>query len=395
MTPAARLSAAIEILDLYLEGTALEKALTNWARRSRFAGSKDRAAIRDIVFDCVRRRNSLAERGGRLSGRGLVLGWTADTHGSDATGAFFDGVGHAPEPLSQDECALLSEDYAPRSDASRFDMPEWLIARVRASYGAQAAEVADALRKRAPVFLRVNLKKTDRAGAADMLREDGIETRSHAEVETALEAVTKPRRIAGARAFLNGYVELQDASSQAACVALPSADRVLDYCAGGGGKILAYAALHEGTFFAHDAHAQRLKDLPARASRAGVAVTVLNPKSLVEQRLFDLVIADVPCSGSGTWRRAPEGKWALTPQKLQDLTSLQSEIFDQAAACVAPGGCLAYMTCSGLQCENEDQVVAFQKRNARFVVTAQKRFSPGQRGDGFFFAHLTLGQPAI
>jgi 16S rRNA (cytosine967-C5)-methyltransferase len=195
--------------------------------------------------------------------------------------------------------------------------------------------------------------------------------------------------LAASAAFRDGLVELQDASSQAVCAGLPSARRMLDYCAGGGGKVLAYGDAHDTALFAHDANPGRLRDLPERAARAGLKVRLLDQKGCRKAAPFDLVLADVPCSGSGSWRRAPEGKWSLTPEKLEDLIALQAQILDEAASLVAPGGCLAFATCSVLREENEDQVAAFVARSPGFALSYQERFEISEAGDGFFAAHLT------
>ncbi|MCY4334728.1 MAG: RsmB/NOP family class I SAM-dependent RNA methyltransferase [Litoreibacter sp.] len=389
MTPAARLSAAIEVLDSYLDGVPLEKSLTNWARRSRFAGSKDRAAIRDIVFDCVRNRNSYAASSGALTGRGLVLAWADASNGINKTAEMFSGERHAPAPLSASEQAYLSAESDNLSCAEALDLPDWLISDFRDSYGSKTAEIANVLRQRAPVFLRANVAKADRDQCAALLADEEIETRPHPSIATALEVTANARRVSVSRAYLEGFVEVQDASSQAACLALPAATRMLDFCAGGGGKTLAYGALHDSKLFAHDANASRLKDLPARARRAGVRVTSLSSNQVRSQAPFDLVIADVPCSGSGTWRRSPAGKWSLTREKLDELIRLQARILDQAADHVIDGGCLAFMTCSGLKAENENQVAAFLERDDRFSLAREKRIFPSSEGDGFYYAHLT------
>ncbi len=388
MTPAARLSAAIEILDLYLGGTPAEKALTNWARRSRFAGSKDRAAIRDIVFDCLRRRESLMASAGARTGRACVAAYAVEEHGWDATQQLFSGEGHAPSALTEAETAALSSQ-APQPLCARYDLPDWLIPRFDAAMGAASLQVAHELKSRAPVFVRVNTRRSTRAEVAAMLAQDGIATTPHPRVETALAVTENPRRLTASPAYRDGLIELQDASSQAVCAALPQARRMLDYCAGGGGKVLAYGAAHDAQLYAYDANPARLRDLPDRASRARIKVALLDQQGCKKAAPFDLVLTDVPCSGSGSWRRAPEGKWALTPEKLDDLIALQARVMDEAAQLVTPGGCLAYATCSVLREENEDQVAAFLARSPGFSLTYQQRFAVCDQGDGFFVAHLT------
>jgi 16S rRNA (cytosine967-C5)-methyltransferase len=158
---------------------------------------------------------------------------------------------------------------------------------------------------------------------------------------------------------------------------------VLDYCAGGGGKALALAA-RGAAVTAHDADPGRMRDLPARAARAGARVEI----EAAPAGAFDLVLCDAPCSGSGTWRRAPEAKWRLTPERLAALTELQAQILDQAAPLVAPGGALAYATCSLLEAENGAQTADFLARHPGWQLENERRLTPLEGGDGFYLALL-------
>lgn len=379
MTPAARLSAAIEVLDRILTGAAPEVVLTNWGRANRFAGSGDRAAIRDLVYDALRCKRSFAALGGGLTGRGLVLG------GARAGGyeALFDGQGHAPAPFAETETGLPPEGNA------ALDCPDWLAPQLLDSLGAEFAPVLQVLRHRAPVFLRVNLARATRLQAIAELAAEGITAIPHPLAHSALEVTGNARKIQNGAAYQSGLVELQDAASQAVVEALPLRDgmKVLDYCAGGGGKTLAMAAQARLTLFAHDANPTRMTDLPPRAKRAGAKVTLL--ESPAKSAPYDLILADVPCSGSGSWRRDPQGKWALTPEKLAEVTTLQASILDTVAPMVAPQGVLAYATCSMLRAENEAQIDAFLSRHSGWSRIGSRRFSPLDGADGFFIAMLT------
>lgn len=386
MTPGARLQAAVELLDRILAGASAEQVLTGWARANRFAGSSDRAAVRDHVFDALRCRRSFAARGGALTGRGLILGGLGS---AEAAAAVFTGQGHAPAPLTEDEKAHLSNTL-PVDPEAALDVPSWLAPALQESLGADYAPVMEALRHRAPVFLRANLRRGTREEARALLAGEGIACRPVPLAATALEVVENARRVQGSRAYAEGVVELQDAASQAVVEMLPlnDGDRVLDYCAGGGGKSLAIAARSRVAVFAHDADAGRMRDLPARAARAGVRVQTLDPEAVRRVAPFDLVLVDAPCSGSGSWRRSPEAKWRLTASRLEDLVSLQSEIFAEAAALVRPDGVLAYATCSLLRAENADQVHRFLSTNPGWTRAAERRFTPLDGGDGFYLAIL-------
>lgn len=378
MTPAARHQAAIEILDRILAGGPAEQALTHWARASRFAGSKDRAAVRDLVFDAIRCKRSFAHLGGAATGRGIILGGLRAAGLDPAT--IFTGTGHAPAPLSEAEA---HHRPIPMIDAVALDCPDWLLPHLKVALGPQVAPVLQALRQRAPVFLRVNTTRITRDDAIAELQREGLGTRPHSLAPTALEVTTNPRAIRTSRAYQDGLVELQDAASQAMIAALPDLKdaHVLDYCAGGGGKSLALAA--EGAqVTAHDAAPDRMRDLPRRAARARACIaTSGTPKGL-----FDLVLTDVPCSGSGTWRRSPEAKWMLTEDRLRALTDLQARILREAACHVAPGGWLAYVTCSLLDEENRAQVDAFLTAGPDFCLHNELRLTPMDGGDGFYLA---------
>lgn len=381
MTPAARLSAAITVLDRILGGEPVEQALTNWGRASRFAGSGDRHAVRDLVFDALRCKRSFAALGGGLTGRGLILGGLRAA-GADVA-ALFSGEGHAPALVSEAEAG-----HAPIG-AEALDVPDWLYDMFVKSLAGECDETLEALRHRAPVFLRVNRAKASSAEAMAALAEDGIISRPVDALQSGLQVTENARKIHQSKAYAQGLVELQDAASQAVVEALPLRDgqRVLDLCAGGGGKTLAMAARARLDLYAHDADPGRMRDLPARAERAGAQVTIA--KAPEKTAPYDVILTDVPCSGSGSWRRDPMGKWALTPERLADLNQLQGQILARAAAMLGPSGVLAYATCSMLQEENEDRIAKFLHENSNFSCLFQRRFSPLNGGDGFFLALLS------
>lgn len=380
MTPGARVAAAIDVLDRYLAGAPLEQALTNWGRASRFAGSGDRAAVRDIVFDAVRCRRSFAMLGGSVTGRGLVLGGLRAA--KTPPEPLFDGTGHSPAPLDDADQPFPG----PMTRGDRLDCPDWLLPLLADSLGNDLDPVLQTLQRRAPVFLRVNMRRIDRPAAIKLLMAQGITAIPAPLAQTAVEVVAHARKVAASAAYADGLVELQDAASQAVIELLPLSDgmRVLDYCAGGGGKSLAMGALARLSLTAHDVNVGRLRDLPARAARAGITVSIADTESVARQPAFDLVLTDVPCSGSGAWRRAPHGKWALTPDALTEVCRTQARILDTAARCVRPGGYLAYVTCSMLKQENANQTARFIERNQMYKSLFSQQFTPLDGGDGFF-----------
>lgn len=382
MTPGARVAAAIEILDGILAGEPAEKALTTWARGHRFAGSKDRAAIRDHVFDALRRKRSLAAQGGAMTGRAILAAQVGE--------ALFDGQGHAPAPLTEAERAALAA--APEmTEAEALDLPEWLWPLWTESLGAEAAPAAAALQDRADVFLRVNRSKATPEEARSALAAEGIGTEPHPEIAGCLRVTENARRLAASRAFAEGLVEVQDAASQwaVAQVELPAGATVLDYCAGGGGKALAFAD-RGGRVTAHDIAPRRMADIPARAARAGVEIAVRGPRDLSSEARFDIVFCDAPCSGSGTWRRTPDAKWRLTRAALTELHEAQRAALRGALRHVAEGGQLIYATCSVLRPENEGIVQGLldEAPHVRLEQSALRR--PDAEGDGFFFAKMNV-----
>lgn len=380
MTPGARAQAAIEVLDRILAGAAAEKTLTAWGRASRYAGSGDRAAVRDLVFDALRCRRSFAALGGGETGRGLILG-RLRALGLDVN-AVFDGGAHSPSGLDAED-----EGRSP-TGWECYDIPDWLGSEFAASLGDLARPVLTALQSRAPVFLRVNLARSSPAAAMARLLDGGIATRPHPLAASAVEVTDGARKVQTSPSYLDGSVELQDAASQAVVELLPLRPgmRVLDLCAGGGGKSLAMAARMAVDILAHDAAPQRMKDLTTRAQRAGAEITLTDTPE--DSGPYDLVLADVPCSGSGSWRRDPQGKWRLTPDALGEFCALQARILDRAQAMVAGDGHLAYVTCSLLHAENDRQIAAFLTRYPRWTVEKRRQFTPLDGGDGFFVAIL-------
>jgi len=380
MTPAARLQAAIEILDGL--GTTAQPAdgyLRDWGRAHRFAGVKDRTAITERVYTVLRRRASLAWRMNADDGRALVLAsLIAENASEDEIERLFSGEGHAPLPLSAAEQSALAATPAEEPPAHvSGEYPLWLEPELLGTFGADLPREMDAMNARASVDLRVN---TLRAARDDMLV--GLRSLDIAADRTPYSPVGL--RIASGQGlgalqhtqfFQTGAFEFQDEASQLStqlCGVTPG-QSVLDLCAGGGGKALALAALmrNRGEILAFDTDARRLKQLPPRARRSGASII-----RVADQRggpawgkgKFDVVFIDAPCSGSGTWRRSPELKWRLTPERLQELIGLQSWLIDDGARHTKPGGRLIYATCSLLTSENEDVCKAFLKRNPNFRI---------------------------
>ncbi len=384
MTPGARASAATEVLaDIADRKRPAADALKDWGLAHRFAGSGDRAAIGNLVFDCLRKRASSAYAMGDDSPRALVLrtlvaSWDL---APDAVSALADGSRFAPAPLSPDELAALRRELP--SDAPawiRGDYPGWLDPSFQQAFGGNAAEEGAALATRAPVDLRVNTLKTTRDKVLHALRRFGAAPTPHSPVGVRIAARTGPSRsphVEADPAHGKGWYEVQDEASQIATLLTGAGpkEQILDLCAGAGGKTLALAAAmgNTGQLYAYDADRMRLRPIFERLKRAGVRnVQVLDPGdtgALNElEGKMDRVIVDAPCTGSGVWRRRPDAKWRLSPQMLEARLAEQRLVLDQAARLVKPGGRLVYITCSVLPPENRGQVDALISRFAEFGI---------------------------
>ncbi|MGI3902520.1 MAG: RsmB/NOP family class I SAM-dependent RNA methyltransferase [Janthinobacterium lividum] len=372
MNPGARLSAAIEILDVIeMQRRPAAEALKEWGTAHRYAGSKDRAALGSLVYDSLRVKSSAAHVMGADSARAVLLGALRELRGldTDAIAALCSGEGYAPAALSEEERTRLESgtlEGAP--DHVRGDYPEWLAEAFGKAFGDTAVEEGRALARRAPVDLRANTLKVDRDKAARSLAHLHPEPSGHAPngLRIAIGEDGRAPALAAEPAYVKGFVEIQDEGSQIAALlsgAKPGM-QVLDLCAGSGGKTLALAALMEnkGQIFATDLDGRRLMPIYDRLARAGVRnVQVRAPKGRqtalddLKQR-FDVVFVDAPCTGTGTWRRNPDAKWRLRPGALEERIKAQDEILATAVSCVKPGGRLVYATCSVLREENEDRL---------------------------------------
>lgn len=388
MRPGARIATAAELLDQIIGGAAAGQVLTNWARASRYAGSGDRAGVRDLVFDALRRRGSWGALGGGDTGRALMLGRLREM-GQDP-GEVFTGARHDLSPLSEQE--MTAPDTPAAGGLAALDWPAWLADQVQASLGQDFAGVSDIMRARAPVFLRVNTLLTTPGDVLERLENAGIEAVEVSDPPNAIRIIAGERKLPNARVVEDGLAELQDLSSQAVVHALgvKQGAQVLDYCAGGGGKSLALAAGTgpRGRVDTWDANPRRMADLPGRAERAGAPITIL--EQLDPDQTYPLVLCDAPCSGSGAWRRDPQGKWTLTQDLLDELRQMQQQVLDGGAAHVAPGGRLAYVTCSILDAENSGSVDLFLSRHPEWHLVGTRRWLPLiEGGDGFFLAQMS------
>ena len=384
MTPAARLSAAIEVLaDIDARRRPAADALKDWGLAHRFAGSGDRAAIAGLVYDALRRRASAAWIMGEATPRAILLGMLRLERGLDldAIAALCSGTRFAPAPLSETERSrLAAANLAAAPPWVAGDYPEWLDSHFARVFGEERAAELGALAARAPLDLRVNALKADRDKAAAALSGlQAVPTRwSPVGLRIRLGADAKSPAIHAEPAFIKGMVEVQDEGSQLAALLAGAkrGEQVVDLCAGAGGKTLALAAAMEnhGQIYATDSDKRRLAPIHARLERAGARnVQVRTPRGNVDVLSDlvgrgDLVLIDAPCTGIGAWRRNPDAKWRMRPGSLATRRKEQEAALDRAAAFVKPGGRIAYVTCSVLAEENDDQVQAFLRRHPEFTL---------------------------
>jgi 16S rRNA (cytosine967-C5)-methyltransferase len=415
---AGRLTAAIAVLgDIDDRHKPARQALKTWGDGARYAGSKDRAFVSGLVLDGLRRRRSLAWRMGSDSHRATVLaatrflwGWEMDRLAAAAEES------HGPGALTDEERDRLARDPG-LDDAPapvRGDYPDWLEGALRRVFGEDRASEGAALGERAPTDLRVNPLKTDLGRTLGALAPFDPAVLALLPGAIRIPAPTASERappVEAAPEFEMGWFEVQDLGSQiaAACAGDIAGLRVMDFCAGGGGKTLALAAAMGGAgeLFAYDSDARRLTDTVRRSLRAGV--TNLEVRSPIRRDALaglegsmDLVFVDAPCTGSGTWRRHPDAKWRLTPAQLARRMAEQDTVLAAAARLVRPGGRMIYVTCSLLAEENEDRVAAFLNAAPGFRAIPARgpadgfltsggylRLTPRTAGtDGFFVAAL-------
>jgi 16S rRNA (cytosine967-C5)-methyltransferase len=384
MTPAARITAAIEVLaDIDARRRPAADALKDWGLSHRFAGSKDRAAIASLVYDALRRKASAGWIMGETTPRAIVLGMLRLQRGldADAIAALCSGERFAPEPLTADERERLGKaDLSGAPAPVAGDFPDWIEASLRRLFGEDLVPEMQALTTRAPLDLRVNtLKVSSREEAHNALPHLGaVETPlSPLGLRIAPSEDGRGPAVQSEPEFLKGWIEIQDEGSQ--LVALLSGvapgEQVVDLCAGGGGKTLALAAQMEnhGQIYATDNDARRLAPIHDRLARAGVRnVQVRTPRAKADavtdlDGKIDCVLVDAPCTGIGTWRRNPDAKWRLRPGSLEVRRKEQEAVLDRAAALVNPGGRIVYITCSILPEENDDALSAFMERHAGFT----------------------------
>jgi 16S rRNA (cytosine967-C5)-methyltransferase len=388
MRPGARIKAAAEVLDdILTRHQPAATALADWGKRHRFAGSGDRSAIGTLVFDALRRRLSLAAQMGRADSSALAIAAAPRALGlrTEEVAKACDGSSHTLPPLSHADREKLEAGIpadAPAEVAG--DIPDWLLPSFTRAFSERVVEEGRAMAERAPIDVRANTLKAARDKVLALLAPHGASPAPlapHGVRIPAPEGAARSPHIEAEAGHGKGWFEVQDAGSQVAAALAGAAPRlqVLDLCAGAGGKTLAMAAAMEnsGQIYAYDADKGQLRPIFERLQRAGVRnVQVLDGGDLAALEAlgprFHAVLADAPCTGSGTWRRKPDAKWRLKPEALAQRLEEQRQVLATAAKLVRPGGQLTYVTCSVLPEENGDQVAWFLQRNSDFRLKPYK-----------------------
>jgi 16S rRNA (cytosine967-C5)-methyltransferase len=410
MTPAARLSAAIDIIGaIESQRVPAAQALKEWGTAHRFAGSGDRAAISGVVYDVLRRRASSAWIMDDDTARARVLGMLRIERGAstEAIAKLCDGSRFAPDPLTDRERQALeartTKDAPPHIAG---DYPQWLDGHLMQVFGDQRVSEAIAMASRAPLDLRVNSLKAKREKVASSLSHLGAtETPwSPSGLRILLGADARNPGVQAEEDFVKGRIEVQDEGSQVAALlaAAKPGEMVIDMCAGAGGKTLALAAMMggRGRLIATDRDKRQLAPIHERLSRAGVHnAEVRAPKGAANPLSdigpsADLVLIDAPCTGTGTWRRNPDAKWRMRPGALEVRIKEQAEVLERAARLVKPDGRIAYVTCSVLEQENGAQIAAFVAQHPEFSVVSAANVASvlGSRAQAFLAATRQSGE---
>ncbi len=406
MTPGARLAAAGEILtEVVGSKAAADRTIAAWGKAHRFAGSKDRAAIGERVYGVLRRLNECSHAMGSDAARALVLGSlkVIDGLGVEQIDALCADGTHAMGALSGSEHEALAATRAPGASWISLNYPQWLHDELAGAFGDELTAEVEALNGRAPLDLRVNTLKARRADVVGELAAMSLSAVPCKRAATGIRlAAGTDAKIMQMACYLEGRVEVQDESSQLAIelAGARAGQIVVDLAAGGGGKALGLVASmgNKGRLLVCDIGSERLERMKPRAERSGASIIEYsgNPYAPdLKERLAggaDLVFVDAPCSSTGTWRRNPEAKWTLTPERLSGYRAAQVELLERAVLLCSPRGRVIYAVCSVLACEGRQQIEAICARVSGWRLARSLFLTPAQDGtDGFFAAELLQG----
>lgn len=410
MLPSATIEAVIDLTaqvstSLKENGPAADVLTRKYFSLRRYAGSKDRRRVTNLLYDIIRRWGYLYEISDGFARR-MVLAELALS--GDDPKVYFTGEKHAPDLITAEEILFVENVEPEKLEHHRLNYPKWLDASLKDRFGDKFTQEMVALNERAPLTLRI-ARNAEKIIAFLNEKEIGYERGLHANSAIILN---KQQQIRDWPIYRSGLVEIQDEAAQLAVkyVELKPGQQVMDLCAGAGGKALAAAGYmkNKGQIYACDISENRLKELKIRAKRSKHHIFqsyVLTEKNRIAKLdefkgKMDRVILDVPCTGTGTWRRNPESRWRISQEKVNNYVKVQRALLEEAWDAVKVGGRIAYMTCSILKAENEEQIERFLLNHATSVLVPIKKngieqlsgtlqLSPFSRGtDGFFVAIL-------
>lgn len=431
MQEGARIAAVIDLLTTLNtawssgQRAPADAVLAQYFRERRYIGAKDRGAIAELLYYILRHGAALEwwlERSHPQGGtRGIVILALVFFRNADldAINTWFGGAEYCPRPLSQPERDMVTL-YSGKTlihgnlpQPARLNYPDWMESRLLKLFGDKLYLAMEAMNTEAPVDLRVNTLKASRQQVLDALVAAGFAPEPTPFAPNGIR-LAKRGPLFATQAFRDGWFEMQDEGSQlvSSLVEAGAKQKVIDFCAGAGGKTLSIAATmqNKGRLLAWDTSEARLSQLPKRLTRAGVQNTQVHAIASESDQFIkrhkdsaDWVLIDVPCTGTGTWRRNPDLKWRTEEKDLAEMVDIQKRVFDSAARLVKAGGRIVYATCSLLEEENEKQVEAFLAAHENFalepvtrpfipmnaVSAGYLRLYPHQHNtDGFFAAIL-------
>lgn len=380
----------VALQEALFEDKYADKVIEKTLKANKKWGSKDRAFVAESFYDIIRWKRKLAHYMGEAITPDNIYKLIATylIYSNYEVPSFEEFKAFEKKKV----LARMSESIA--NPAVEHSVPDWLFDKIKADYGDDTEAILAALNEQADVFLRVNRLKTSARKLIQSLLEDGV----HAEMVDGLPDALRikvRKNLFRTKAFQDGWFEVQDLSSQKVAEALaPVAGmRVLDVCAGAGGKTLHLASLMEnkGQIIALDIHEWKLKELKRRARRAGAHNIETRPiaaKTIKRLRDgADALLIDAPCTGLGVLRRNPDAKWKLDPSFVERITKEQQNILADYSKVLRIGGRMVYATCSILSEENEKQVAQFLEENAGFSLVSEEILLPHQSGnDGFYIA---------
>ncbi len=358
-------------------------------------GSKDRGFIAETVYDTVRWKRMIeASMGKDVSPENL---W-------EFVGTWFLlqdeklPIWEEFKRLSQKEILKRNHAATDKNFAVRESIPQWMYDLGCKELGEkQWQKEIEAMNIPAPTIIRTNTLKIERKSLKNELRQERIDTEVLSKYPDALQLVEKTN-VFRTDAFKNGWFEIQDAGSQliSPYLNVEPGMRVVDACAGAGGKTLHLAALmqNKGQIYALDIHEWKLLELKKRAKRAGaqnIQTKIIDSTKVIKkmENTADRLLIDAPCSGLGVLSRNPDSKWKLSEDFIENIRKEQEKILHDYSKIVKSGGAMVYATCSILPSENQNQVEKFLKNHPEFKFVREKQILPSQSGfDGFYMAYL-------